>query len=316
MIKKYSLALFIFILFSLSLFAGPGYHQTRSLESLWNLGHIMLFALLIYFLLEFWPWLQRQKQGRQILLVFLITLMLGVGIELTQAALGSGNPDLKDVVRDLLGGVLPPVFSARIRFRSGLRFGLKTILLLLIIVALLPTGLAALDEYRAQTRFPLLGDFESRLELTRWIGDADFRLSTTKVWHGRKSLKIRLTTERYSGVSLVYLPSDWSAYSTLHFHIYNPDSLPLTLTARIHDARHVKNGQPYSDRFNKRFTVHAGWNEIIMDLNEVKSAPRTRTMDMKKIKNFAVFATRLPASRVIYLDDVFLSKEPPSGAGG
>ena len=306
---KSILILTILILFFLSLFAGPGYHQTRSLEALWNLGHIVLFALLTYFLLEFWPWLQQQIQGRQLLFTFFITFILGVGIELTQAVLGSGTPDLGDVLRDFLGYTVLIGFNSKIRIKSGLRLILRTVLIILLVGELVPAGLFAMDECRARTQFPVLSDFESRLELSRWEGDAHRHLSRTYFRHGHKSLEIKLTTELYSGVSLVYLPSDWSGYKTLHFDIYNPDNQLLTMTCRIHDAQHVKNGQHYSDRFNKRFSLKTGWNEITMDLREVQSTPEGRTMDMKQIKNFAIFATRLQAERLIYLDYVFLSKE-------
>ena len=307
--KKTIQLLFILILLYLSLFAGPGYHQTRSLEALWNLGHILLFALLTYFLLEFWPWLRQQKQGRQFLFAVLITLILGVGIELIQALLSSGTPDPGDVFRDFLGCTVPFIFNTRIHIKNGLRLVLRIILILLFVVELAPAGLAAIDEYRAQNQFPVLSDFESRLELSRWDGDAHYILSNAHTWHGKKALKIHLTTELYSGVSLVYLPSDWSGYKTLHFNVYDPDNQPLTMTCRIHDALHVKNGQHYSDRFNKQFALKPGWNEITMDLREVQNAPKGRAMDLTQIINVAIFATRLQAARVLYLDYIYLSKE-------
>ena len=306
MFKKIILIISILFFFFLSLFGGPGYHQTRSLEALWNLGHVLLFALITLFLLKINIFVKNKKTGQQILIIVVVTLILGAFIELIQLIFNSGTPDVGDMGRNFIGSAIPLVFSRKNPFTRLTQIPLQIIVVLLVLFQLKPVVYAAVDEYRAAKEFPVLADFESPLELSRWDGGAPFTISTQQARHGKKALKIELTTELYSGVSLVYLPSDWSGYQTLHFNVFNPDTNSLSMTCRIHDKKHSKSEQLYSDRFNKHFSLQTGWNHIVINLDEVRNAPQDREMDMQQIDNFAIFATRLPAKRVIYLDYVYL----------
>jgi hypothetical protein len=115
-----------------------------------------------------------------------------------------------------------------------------------------------------------------------------------------------LDTSPFSGVSLVYFPRNWTGYRFLHIDVLNPSSEEIQITCRIHDGRHEEGEQRYEDRFNKRFLLRQGWNDLRIDLGEVARAPVGRTMDLGEIRAVGLFSSRLPAPRYILVDYVRL----------
>ena len=304
--RKYFLLSVIFIFIALSLFAGTGYHQTRLTGALWNAGHILLFALIAYFALYDTSFFRGKKPSVSLLVLTVVTLILGFAMEFVQWVFHSGKPDVADVARDLLGAAIPVVFGKTLIKREKLRYIFQTILVILLSVQLFPAAIAAVDEFKAWREFPVLSDFESELELSRWEGEAKFGLSDKHVYHGNRSLHIILKPSLYSGVALVFFPSDWSEYRFFEFHVFNPESKPVLLICRINDAAHRLNDYRYSDRFHKEIEITPGWNHITIDLKNVQTAPKTRLMDMKQIKYMKLFSVRLPERKEVWLDYVRL----------
>jgi len=304
--KKKLIAIAVLGLLLFSLFASKGSHPTRLLEASWNWGHILLFALLTYYMLNYWPWLNKKNTALQITGIFAVSLLFGVAIEIFQFIVKSGTPDIADVVRDLLGSALIIVFLIKIEKSQAIALLMRLAVLALLMNELLPVAYAGWDEYQAEKQFPLLDDFECTLELSRWGGISERRLSEKYSAHGNKSMEVVLSTNKYSGVSLNYFPQDWSAYDSLCFSVYNPDSRPLKMICRIHDALHPGMGYRYKDRFHKELKLAQGWNHLRIALKEVRQAPESRETDMRQIRNFALFATRLPQRHTIYLDHIYL----------
>ena len=297
----------ILIFLLLSVFGGPGLRQLRSLEALWNMGHIFLFALIAWTLLK-GKRFKTKSFGWQTLHLSLITMIIGITIEFLQYQLSSGNPDLGDLGRNFIGSALPLVFGHLKGLHKQTRFFMQLIVLILIAIQIKPVVLMALDECRGLIQFPELSDFESTIELSRWSeGGANVSISDQYVIHGKHALKVRFNTDQYSGVSLDYFPSDWSGYKFLRFSVYNPDQQALKLVCRIHDSQHNKNGFKYSDRFSQEIRFHPGWNLIQIDLKDVQHAPKSRKMKLTQIQNWALFAVRLPVQQEIFLDHLFLA---------
>ena len=166
----------------------------------------------------------------------------------------------------------------------------------------LDTSFESLDE------FPVLADFESPWETSRWGGDAEITRDRGFAQNGRYSLKIELNTTTYSGVSLNYFPSDWKGFKDLQFDLFNPSDKALNVTCRIHDALHAENELRYNDRFNRSYRLEPGWNAIRIPLADVAAAPRTRTMNLQAIRDFSIFAVRLSQPQTLYLDHVRLER--------
>ena len=305
------LLVFVALVCSVLLFwGGPGAYSYRSFQQVWNLGHLLLFAILTYLTLKWsetisnWPFL------RQVTVLLTAVFLISLPIEFTQMRLDGRSPDVFDILRNMVGCLFAIVFFSPSRKKTGptiLRFfqiGVVTALLLFAV----PLAVAITDDIIAAEQFPVLSDFETPFERMRWTGGAGYAVVEGLARHGSHSLKILLHTTQYSGVALDYFPKDWRDYRTLAFSVFNPSGIPLKLVCRIHDESHYPNGGDYEDRFNRTLAVGEGWNDIEISLADVMNAPQGRKMDMRRVQNFGIFSVRLTQERVIYLDYLRLVK--------
>jgi len=306
-VLKYTILVSIGVLLFLTLFGGFVEGASRTTLELWNLGHIVLFALLIYFICIYWKYCKKFSIFSQLLIVFLITGVLSIVIEIFQYFIRNNQIDLTDIRRNFAGAVLAFLLSKEFRIKP-INIILKIIVIFWIIIETIPTVQAFSDEMVSTADFPVLSDFETETELTRWAGDAQFFRSGQKTKHGSHSLNVIFGTAKYSGVELCYFPSDWRHYSSLNFSIYNPEKDTLIITCRIFDQHHLDHGNKYNDRFNRRLQIQPGWNDIVISLTEIKEAPEERFMDLSKIRSVKLFSKQLLKTRSIYLDYVYLDK--------
>lgn len=286
---------------------GPDYYSFRSSRHLWDLGHILYFALLTV-LLSRWSVVSRMSLIRQWVTILALTLLIGVSIELIQYG-GARTPDTGDVLRDMTGSLLVLVFGPlgmNLQPANRRRY-LKVSMIVLMLALLWPLSKSLIDEAVARYQFPLLSDFETPFELDRWQGGKKLSVESISSISKEKLLKLSLTTEKYSGTSLQYFDGDWTSARSLKISFYNPDKSALPLTLRIHDFQHTRGYQEYADRYNRRFLLLPGWNKVEIDLDEVKGSPSSRDMDMSHIYSLGLFTVSLPEPRIIYIDEVRLS---------
>ena len=90
---------------------------------------------------------------------------------------------------------------------------------------------------------------------------------------------------------------------TLIIEIFNPGDEAIPFTVRIDDQLH--NGS-YLDRYGGRVIALPGASQIELPLQDVRTAPRGREMDMSSIRSFTLFAEKLPEIRVVYLSRIYL----------
>jgi len=297
------------ICFVLFFVGGPGYYSPRSYKYFWDLGHILFFFILSYLILANWPKNSKTTFLRQSIFVVVITICFGGLIELAQTG-SFRTSDLMDVVRDIIGCLVALAFYAPNRktiSKTGLKI-FQAIPVILVAMAFLPLIFVIIDEITTLKQFPVLADFETRFEIDRWSGDADFLIDHETYYHGKASLKVELNNSLYSGVGLKYFPENWQHYNELQLSIFNPDSEPIQLTCRIHDRQHTRGLQPYADRFNKIFSISSGWNLIRIPLSQIASAPLKRKMALNQIQGLGIFAISLPKPRTVFLDYVQLVK--------
>jgi len=287
---------------------GPEYHAPRSIKALWDLGHILYFALATYLLLGWRPLKELAPTWRWVMILG-FTCLVGVQIEIMQYGT-QRTPDMGDVVRDLTGAVLMLSFGpdhGQVRSRS-LRRGLQGLALILLLLQLWPVATALTDEAIARRQFPLLSGFETPLEAQRWKGDARFDITADPTSDSGRVLRLDLSPGTYSGLHLKYFDGDWRGYRSLSLRLYNPEAQPLRIICRIHDLAHEAGEQDFDDRFNSRFLLRQGWNELKIELSEVAAAPKTRPLDLSRIVNLGLFAVALKRPRSLYLDDVRLNR--------
>lgn len=297
------LLLGIFFLF----FAGPDYYYaSRSYKRIWDQGHIVLYTLLTVILLRRWDFLKRQTPMVQFLVLVIITLFTGIFLEFIQQKF-SRFSEFGDVWRDFLGCLAGwAFFSSNTKHRVRQIFTIRLLVILLILVELFAPFTAVVDEVWSRYQFPVLSRFETPFETERWESKEVKTRTTDLAFEGKHSLRVSLSTEQYSGVFLKYFPQNWEGWDSLFFAVYNPLSSSLNLTCRIHDAQHVVNGQLYEDRFNRRLILHPGWNQLKVSLEDVRTAPRNRLMQLNKIASFGIFVVQLSSPIDIFIDDIRL----------
>lgn len=290
-------------------FGGPGYHAARSFKAAWDLGHILFFFLASYLALACSGIVRKEKKSWLFFGLFLLlVLAAGVVIELVQQVLGGRSVDGWDICRNLLGCLAAFTVTGSLPLGSRGYLLLSAIVVVLLCAAVWPLYPALSDERTARRQFPLLADFETPFEQNRWHDIRQLQRQENIVRRGRYGLRVQLSTATYSGTSLFYFPHDWRGFRQLHFSVYNPEDEALFLHCRIHDGLHEQHGMRFDDRFHKRFTLDPGWNDLSVSLQEVRTAPATRLMDMAQVEGFGLFVIRQPRARVLYIDSIYLSR--------
>ncbi len=295
-------------LFLLFFFGGPAYHSPRSFKTAWNLGHIIFFASLPYYLFSGTNFGKKNGSGFfvQIIIVVGIALLLGSLIELIQGSIQQDR-EYGDIFRDVIGGLVAMFFLLPVRKTIAVKFlRLMQVLTTCLVVSQLYPVIAALsDEWVARDQFPVLSDFETPFEIERWNGSAGRTISNDVAISGKHSMRMQLGTGKYSGVSLKYFPGDWKGFRAFEFSVYNPDQEEIKITCRINDRKHVEGEKElFSDRFNRTFVLVQGWHTIRISAEDILRAPAERKMDVVNILGVGIFAVRLPRARVIYIDGV------------
>ena len=306
--KRIVLILILGSLFALFFIGGPDFHASRSLKSFWNLGHILFFSLLPLLLLNTSK--TSKSYPQQVLYIVVLTIVIGTLVEVLQTGLDNRIPDMGDIFRNIIGSLVGLVFflPSRKNIPKKRLLIIQTLVVLLVMLQLMPILKAFWDENMAERQFPLLSGFETPFEIDRWTGGAKIEIEKDAKNNGDFALKVMLNTETYSGVGLKYFPGNWEGYRFFQFSVFNPQETELKLTCRIHDWQHTQGRQVYADRFNQSYSILQGWNTITIPLEQVKAAPENRQMDMQRIQGVGIFTIRLPQSRIIYIDDVRLTK--------
>jgi VanZ family protein len=304
----FRLPLVIVLILSTFLFfiEGPNSQSLRSCKEIWNFGHIIYFFLLSLAVHALFH-KRDLKAIVQIGIVIGLTVGLGSVVEFLQYYFNR-LPELGDLLRNMIGALVAIFFflPARKMIPKIIRYAVRIMLIICLSYQIYPIVTSLIDEYQARRDFPILSDFQTRFQIKRWSGSAQFRIEKASGREGNSALQVNLTKGRYSGVGLKYFPMNWENHRWFQFSVLNPDEAPIKLTCRIHDIHHTKGKQDYHDRFNRTFTIAQGWNTIKINLNDIQQAPATRTLDLTQVCMVSLFASRLSQPRTIYIDDLRL----------
>jgi hypothetical protein len=140
----------VFIICVVLLFVGgPRPGTSLSAQHIWDLGHIFLFALGSYILIKDLRFLSRQHFITQLIVIFTLSLLLGIVSEYIQVKFHR-PPDVGDLGRDILGGLLAVAFlSPQRKHTSKLTLRLVQIVLVVIFLyQLLPLSEALAEEIK------------------------------------------------------------------------------------------------------------------------------------------------------------------------
>jgi len=170
--------------------------------------------------------------------------------------------------------------------------------------------------WRDQNR-PLIGDFERDVELGLWLPRGGSPEEPTKlsfsdrhVSSGRRSLEVHLGVGGWPGLRYKAGRSDWQPYGALACEIFNPGE-SFVVTIRIDDTVLPLRRE---DEFNRKLTVEHGWNLIRLPIEEIRSGPPGRDLDMTAIARLVLFVAKGEPQRTFYLDHVRLIEIEPERA--
>ena len=235
-----------------------------------------------------------------------VTALLGAGIELIQHFIPERNASITDLYRDISGSMIA-LFFLTIKATTSNFIRVTGILCGSAILALTFFSLiqAIRDEIAAWQEFPILADFEHEYDLRRWeVGYSRVARVASPVRTGKFALKIDFSSEAYSWIALAGFPRKWVGYTAICFSVYDPDG-PVELNFRVHDKLH-RRSQEYSDRYNARFFIVQGWNDIRVELYDILNAPKGRLMDMNNVEGIVFFVMGQNGDRTLYLDSLRL----------
>ncbi|SHO46106.1 hypothetical protein SAMN02745220_01298 [Desulfopila aestuarii DSM 18488] len=187
--KKAALVFLSVALFALFL---PGSYlqiHLRSIYHLWECGHIILFFLSSYCLLLFFPRLSRLPLFHFSFAVLVMVLILAISVEGLQGWVSGKGIEPADVVGDLAGASLFLSYTSwRRRVENILIHGIA---FLLAFFVLWPALSSFADELLARYQFPLLADFETPFEISRFEGKTGSAARSGQyAYHGQYSARL------------------------------------------------------------------------------------------------------------------------------
>jgi hypothetical protein len=291
----------------------PGPDRTlRSALAIHDFGHVVGFGLVTSLLSFSWSAGTHAKARKRIgatCLAATAAVAIGAAVELAQAAKG-GSADPWDIVRD--GGGAVAVALLLIALDRGLPRRVSVLIGAVAVGTFLgfasPIVVALHDEARARAQFPLLVGFEREGELARLRfqhGATRNIVRLTDEGRAVSGVKLLLPPGPYPGVGLIYFPRDWSGMRALRLLIVNPEPTPAEITVRIDDAEHQHN-LAFHDRFNRAFALQPGPNRIEVPLEDVRTAPRDRELDLERVESLLIFAVDLAQPREIVIGPIAL----------
>lgn len=280
--------------------------NNRSLYHLWESGHLLLFFLGCHVLQITYPWLFGFRSAKYVVFFSFIAAFSVLAIEGLQSFISDKSPEISDIVADAAGVLL--YFSFRSHRHGKRNFFLYGSTLLLVGFVFWPVFSSLTDEILAVHQFPLLADFETPFEASRFEGTTGkASISDEQAFEGQHSLRLSFYPGPWSGVMLKHFPSNWFGYTQLHFAVYNPSSHPVSLHVRIHDAFFEQGDKKYSDLYSQICWLPSGiWTKVRIPLTNIESTSKTWRLDLASIRGLGFFVDKEERPLTLYLDNIRL----------
>lgn len=306
-VRQQITVLVLLLLFPFFFWGGVNSGGGRIEKAVWDMGHFWFFASMAYLLETIL--LQKIKDSTpRFIFIMIAVACCAAGVEIVQLFLPGRYASLSDFSMGIAGGFTVLSLLGSSRACSYRRFALLGIAAGAFVLSVSPFLLAVYDEYSARRTFPLLSDFESFQEISRWGDCHEIKRVSEPVKTGHYAMRVALQPGKYPGVTLRYFPENWSRAKELQFSVYNPGP-GVVLHYRINDALHEFGEERYDDRFHGTQLLDYGWNSINIDMRTVEDAPSKRPMNLNRIRKFRIFLVDNDRERYLYIDDVRLIVE-------
>jgi VanZ family protein len=279
--------------------------------SLWirinDAGHFPLMAL--FSLLVFQVLGRGLSPGRRYAWAAVISSGTVLLIELIQPMV-SRQRSLGDMVTGLLGVTISLSGVALWHRRAAIvaRVGHAFVTAVIATVLLTPVWAELSAATWRRTHFPLLADFEDKVERHLWHargysndGRTKIALSADYASSGRQSLKVSMAPGSWAGAGYWAGLTSWEGYAELTVDLFNPGQ-PYTLGMRVRDA-----SPPGADGgFVKKIDLPSGWTTVRVDIREMRG--KARKLDASRIDTLIFYTGRDQPGRTLYIDNVRLSR--------
>lgn len=255
-----------------------------------------------------WPRLAARSFWQQVVISTAIVILISFAIESIQDAMGR-TFSYYDILKNILGGAAAIFFTIpkRKQLNSIIRIGIQMVVLMALLFELVPLGRAVIDDIIIWNQFPVLCSFETPFEKYRWRSNTSLQIDRNVKKQGHASLKVNPNFKAYARATLFSLARNWTGFQFLDLDLYNPLSKAIYIKLAIHDELFHRRGHQAKDRFARPYTLTHGWNHIRIPIEDIRTAPREREMQMKDIREIMVLVWQHKKPIVIYIDMLKLS---------
>lgn len=279
--------------------------RSRLFYHLWQSGHFLVFFLGSYLFYNLYPKFSHLDVGWQVVFLLIVAAICALAVEGLQAFLSGKTLELSDIIGDMAGVLL---FLSLRTLHNGKMACLHGMTLVLIGFVMWPVLSSFIDVMLIRYQFPLLADFETPFEASRFEGRTGAAsITDEQSFHGRHSLKLSCFPGPWSGMMLQHFSSDWRGYSQLHIAVYNPNPQPVSFHIRIHDVVHEQGEKAYNDLYSEIISLQTGtWTQVEIPLVKIENAPAGRQMDLEHIRGLGLFVVKEDKPLVLYIDTIML----------
>ncbi|MFQ5500093.1 MAG: hypothetical protein ACE5FH_10535 [Candidatus Zixiibacteriota bacterium] len=283
-----------------------------------NLGHTPIFGIIALAVLG----MSRRLLDKRIsnlwshyALAFIVSVGIGLIIELVQMV-GPRDASAEDLLRDTAGaagflGLHCFYCSGSAISLAGPRLRRRLIAFSALLVLLLsstPVLFWTAAYLHRSSKAPYITSFDGVL------GRAFIELNNAKFTSVSLSepaaaaidgpiSSVAFYPGEYSEIKIVEPFPDWRQYDSLQFDVLVQEDTAILLTIRIDDRHH--RGDPL-DRFNRTEIVQPGWHRLVISLNDVRTAPKNRRMDMAAIRDIHLFLSGIKKRVTLFFSDLIL----------
>ncbi len=282
-------------------------HTDRLLGEITNLGHIAAFLIIWTFVFNLFPRFRQMSVLQVFVVVIVTTLVVGELIEIVQGWIGRDD-EWQDVWDSGVGALLAIAFcSTQVRGLARRARGIwRAVALITLVIVPWSIWSSLADEMVLRWQFPVLCDFSTPVELSRWNANkAGIQLQKNNKTGG-SYLAVEFRPATYSTISLIYFYPDWHSYGHIVFDLTNPDHSDLHIILRMHDDLHKRHRYALNDRYNHMFILKPGRQQISIPLKDVKNAPATRKMDLQHMEDISIFTMQARSNHQLYVNRVYL----------
>ena len=276
----------------------PRLHRAWSVPL--DLGHVVLGAALTWGVSCILRWRGWHTPALWWIAWIVASVLLGAA-EAVQPLTGRAA-SLHDLIANTLGGLGAALWGAA--RDGGLRPSRRWLALVPWALASAFPALTAWDTLVQTREHPVLAEFTSVLELSRWRSkDGTFARIRRKDTEDGWALEVRLPPGAWPSVIFGHPAPDWTGYRALQFdvHVETAQEMHFKVVDRRHNER-------YDDRFNTAFDLRAGWQTLEVPLAAIASGPAARKLDLSVIDAATWFVTKRSVPTVFRLDRIRLVK--------